>query len=83
MKDAIDKNKKDELINFYKSDTFNIGNEAWKSVFIDSETERMKTDKTIQKYAFQLILKKIGVNLSISDKDQEVFNNFNIDINSI
>ena len=83
LKVAIDKNKKDELINIYKSDTFNLGNEAWKSVFIDSETERMKTDKTIQKYAFQLILKKIGVNLSISDKDQEVFNNFNIDINSI
>jgi DNA sulfur modification protein DndB len=83
LKVAMDKNKKDELIDFFKSDSFNLGNVAWKSIFIDSETDRMKTDKTIQKYAFQLILKKIGINLTLTDKDQEVFNNFNIDINSI
>jgi len=83
LKVAIEKNKKDELINFFKADTFNLGNESWRSVFIDSETGRMKTDKTIQKYAFQLILKKVGVNLTLSEKDQEVFNNFNITIDSI
>jgi len=83
LKVAIAKNKKDEIIEFFKTDSFNLSNEAWRSVFVDRETGRMKTDKTLQKYAFQLILRKIGVVITISRKDQEVFNNFNIDIDTI
>ena len=83
LKIAIDKNKKEQLINYFETDTFNLSNKSWRSVFFDPETGRTKTDKTIQKFAFHLILKKIGVNLPLSDKDQEVFDNFHIDLDTI
>ena len=83
LKVAIDKDKKDSLIDFFVQDTFNLSNESWKNIFVDGETGRMKTDKSIQKYAFQLILKKIGIRLSLTDTDKKVFDNFDTDLDSI
>lgn len=79
LKVAIDHNKKKKLLDFYTKDNFNLQNQIWKKVFLDEETNRIKTDKELQKYAFYLILKSIGVNLLLTKKDQEIFNNFDID----
>jgi len=83
LKIATSKNKKHELINYFASDSFNLANPSWKGIFIDSETGRMKTDKTIQKYAVLLILKKIGLKLTLTTADQNVFDNFNTDLEKI
>lgn len=79
LKLAIVNKKKDKLLNYFAKDNFNLKNKIWKKVFLDEETGRIKTDKEFQKYAFYLILKFIGVNLPLSKKDQEVYDNFNID----
>ncbi len=71
--------KKEKLLNYFAKDNFNLQNKIWKKVFLDEETGRIKTDKELQKYAFNLILKSIGVNLPLSKKDQKVYDNFNID----
>jgi len=78
IKVAIDKNKKDELIAFFSKDNFNLSNIIWRKIFLDEETNRIKTDRGLQKYAFQLILKHIGINVTLSKKDKEIFEKFKI-----
>lgn len=79
LKLAMEHKKKEKLLNYFAKDNFNLQNKIWKKVFLDEETGRIKTDKELQKYAFNLILKSIGVNLPLSKKDQKVYDNFNID----
>lgn len=79
LKLAIEHKKKNKLLNYFAKDNFNLQNRIWKKVFLDEGTGRIKTDKELQKYAFYLILKSIGVNLPLTKKDQEVFDNFKID----
>lgn len=79
LKLAIEHKKKNKLLKYFAKDNFNLQNRIWKKVFLDEETGRIKTDKELQKYAFYLILKSIGVNLPLSKKDQEIYDNFNID----
>ncbi|MCX8106658.1 MAG: DGQHR domain-containing protein [Ignavibacterium album] len=79
LKLAMEHKKKDKLLNYFAKDNFNLQNKIWKKVFLDEETGRIKTDKELQKYAFYLILKSIGVNLPLTTKDQKVYDNFNID----
>jgi len=79
LKLAIEHKKKNKLLNYFAKDNFNLQNRIWKKVFFDEETGRIKTDKELQKYAFNLILKSIGVNLPLSKKDQEVYDNFKIE----
>ena len=79
LKLAIEHKKKNKLLNYFAKDNFNLQNRIWKKVFLDEETGRIKTDKELQKYAFNLILKSIGVNLPLTKKDQEIYDNFKID----
>lgn len=83
VKICIDKDKKKDLYKYLAEDTFNLRNRNWQKVFIDDETKRLKTDKTMQRFALLLILKKLDVKVSLSDKDKEVFNNFNIKISEV
>jgi DNA sulfur modification protein DndB len=79
LKLAIEHKKKNKLLKYFAKDNFNLQNRIWKKVFLDEETGRIKTDKELQKYAFYLILKSIGINLPLTKKDQEVYDNFKID----
>ncbi len=83
LKVAIDKNKRDEAITFFGRNNFSLANPTWKKIFSDPETDRIKTDKTVQKYAVQIILKHLGINLRLSDKDKEIHSNFQIDYNTL
>lgn len=83
LKLAIEHKKKNKLLSYFAKDNFNLQNKIWKRVFLDEETGRIKTDKELQKYAFYLILKNIGVNLTLTKKDQEVFDNFKIDASEL
>lgn len=80
---AISRGKRNEIIEYFATDTFNLSNESWRKIFLDSETGRIKTDKSIQKYAFKLILRKIGLRLSLTQTEQEVFDNFDTDLSTI
>jgi len=83
LKLALEYEKKKELLDYFAKDNFNLQNIIWKKVFLDEETGRIKTDKELQKYAFYLILKSIGINLTLTKKDQEVFDNFKNDSSEI
>ncbi len=79
LKVAIDNKKRNGVIAFFAKNDFNFKNDIWRKVFMDEETGRIKTDKTLQRYAFQLILMNKGIKLPLTKKDKEVFDNFAID----
>ncbi len=79
LKVGIENGFKDQVIKFFSTQDFTIKNKIWKKVFIDPETERIKTDKSAQRYAFQLILSKLGYDIKLTKKDKEIHDNFNID----
>ncbi|WP_339715133.1 DNA sulfur modification protein DndB [Cyclobacterium amurskyense] len=83
LKIAKANNKEDEMIRFYGKDDFNLSHIVWKQVFIDQEKGTLKTDKPRQTLAIQLICKKIGINLSMTNSEKSFMENFNIDINLI
>lgn len=83
LKIAKANNKEDEMIRFYGKDDFNLSHIVWKQVFIDQEKGTLKTDKPRQTLAIQLICKKNGINLSMTNSEKSFMVNFNIDINLI
>ncbi len=78
LKVAIDRNRKKDALDFFASNDFSLANAVWNKIFTDQETGRMKTDKTLQKFAFQIILKHLGINIRLTDKDKEVHEKFGI-----
>ena len=83
LKISLDNGKKEQAINFFAQQDFSLENEVWKKVFLDEETGSMKTTKTRQKFAFQLILKKLEIRFKQTDKDKELFENFDISIDQL
>ena len=83
LKIAKEKNKEQEMIEFYNKDDFNLNHTVWKQVFIDKEKGTLKTDKPRQNLAIQLICKKIGINLPMTISEKSFMDNFNIDIKDI
>jgi len=83
LKIAVANNKEDEMIGFYSKDDFNLNHTVWKQVFIDQEKGTLKTDKPRQTLAIQLICKKIGIDLRMTNSEKSFMANFNIDINDI
>ncbi len=83
LKISMDNSAKDKTIDFFKNNEFNLNNNIWKKVFLDSETGTIKTDKNLQKYAMQLILQKIGIKIKLTEKDKKIHKNFNIDYHSL
>lgn len=81
LKIAKANNKEDEMIEFYCKDDFNLNHIVWKQLFIDQEKGTLKTDKPRQTLAIQLICKKIGIYLPMTDSEKSFMDNFNIDIN--
>ena len=83
LKVAIDKNKQNDAITFFAHNDFSLSNPIWKRVFTNIETDRIKTDKTIQKFVTQIILKNIGVNIRLTEKNNEIHQKYGIDPNSL
>lgn len=75
--------KQKEALDYFIKDDFNLKNETWKKIFFDPEFKTLKTNKTNQKYATQLILKHLGIEVKLSKKDKENFENFGIDYKNI
>lgn len=83
LKIAKQENKLAEALKYFAKDDFKLSNKIWKQVFLDPELETLKTDKTIQKYAMQLILKHVKINVKMTKKEKLVYNNFNIDSSTL
>lgn len=79
LKIAKQENKLSAAIKYFAKDDFKLSNKIWKQIFLDPELQTLKTDKTIQKYAMQLILKHLGINVKMTRKEKVVYNNFDID----
>jgi hypothetical protein len=80
LKLGIDRNIKDKVIDFFIVNDFSMKNPNWRKIFYDEETGNIKTDKSLQKYAVQIISKKIGINIKLTQKDLNIHNNFNINL---
>lgn len=78
LKVGIDNNMKNNVLDFFINNDFSLKNPKWRKIFYNEETGNIKTDKSLQKYAVQLILRKLKVNIKLTQKDLEVHNNFNI-----
>ena len=81
LKISMENGLKNEAIDFFNTNDFSLNNDTWNKIFTDTETGTIKTDKYLQKYAFQLILKKLGIRFKQTQKDKRVFDNFGIDAN--
>lgn len=83
LKIAKENNKEEMAIDFFEKDDFKLTNKIWKKVFIDSEKGTLKTDKPRQLLAIQLICKKNGINIPMTNAEKTFMENFNINIDDI
>ncbi|HEX7870734.1 MAG TPA: hypothetical protein VF455_11545, partial [Chryseobacterium sp.] len=68
----------DNALKYFSKDNFNLKNPVWNKVFLDPELGTLKTDKSLQRFAIQLILKHLNIGISMTRKDKVVFDNFEI-----
>lgn len=78
LKVAQQESKLQKALNYFAKDRFNLGNKVWKQIFFDPELNSLKTDKSLQKYAIQLILIHLGISIPLSKKEKAVFDSFGI-----
>ena len=83
LKISMENGLKENAIEFFNTNDFSLSNDIWNKIFTDHETGTIKTDKYLQKYTTQLMLKKLGIVVKQTDKDRKVHENFGIDINEI
>ncbi len=77
LKVAKENSKFNKALKYFADDTFNLANPIWKNIFVDPELGTLKTEKSLQKYAIQLILIHLGIEVTLTKKDKSVFDNFN------
>ena len=83
LKVANENKKLAAALKYFAKDNFNISNSVWKQVFYDAELNTLKTEKSLQKYAIQLILRHLNINIALTSKDKQVFSNFDINPSKI
>jgi DNA sulfur modification protein DndB len=83
LKISKENSKEKKAINYFAKDSFNLNNKVWKKVFIDPEKRTLKTDKPRQLLAIQLICKNIGIDLTMTKAEQELMNNFRVNVSDI
>lgn len=75
--------KQKNAINYFKRDNFNLENPIWRKIFIDPESNTLKTDKPRQLLTIQLICKKLGIILPMTSSEKSFMENFQIDMNDL
>ncbi len=83
LKTAKQFNKRKKALSYFGEDTFNLSNASWKRIFIDSESNTIRTDKPRQILAIQLILRKLGIEITMTKKEKALMMNFDIDFGSL
>lgn len=79
LKLAMNNKKTDEFFELFSSLDFSLGNPNWRRIFWDEEVGNMITAKTLQKYATKLLAKRLGIDVMLTRKEKELFENFKID----
>jgi len=80
---AKEHKKKQQALNYFSKDDFNLKNKIWYRIFWDQETETLDTNKAKQRYATLLILDHLGIKVRRTKKDKEIFENYDINPNEI
>jgi DNA sulfur modification protein DndB len=78
LKVGIENSKKIEVLQYFAKDDFNLENEIWNKIFWDSETNTINTEKSRQRYVTLLILEHLGIEINRTNKDKELYDNFEI-----
>ncbi|MFW6272613.1 MAG: DGQHR domain-containing protein [bacterium] len=76
------KNEK-SILEYFDSIDFSFKNKIWHSIFWDSETNTIVTDKMRQRFVTLLILEKLGFNIKRTYNDKKKLQTFNISIDDI
>jgi DNA sulfur modification protein DndB len=79
LKVCIDRGVKRKALRFFGKNTFNVKNDVWRKIFWDEEFERIKTEKALQRFATQLILRHIGEDIAETAKDRKILGAMQID----
>lgn len=77
LKAGMYHNKSKDVYSYFSNADFNLESKVWNEVFWDSEASTIITTAERQKYAYHLIMEKIGIPIKRSNKDKEIFTSFN------
>ncbi len=83
LKAGLTNKKSKEVYAYFKSAKFNLESKVWNEVFWDEEANLIITTAERQKYAYHLIMEKIGIPINRSKKDKEVYAKFNFSVTDI
>lgn len=83
LKVGISNNNKGQVLDFFSEHDFSLNNPIWNVILYDNEIGRIKPEKTNQFFAVRLILMRLGYDVKLSEKYQEIYDNFGIDPNDL
>ncbi len=78
VKVGIENNKLDLVIQYFKNADFTFNNKTWYSIFWDSETNTIVTDKMRQRFVTILILEKLGFHVQRTKNDLKNLHGFGV-----
>ena len=76
LKAGIHYKKTKEVYEYFSKAQFNLASKVWNEVFWDNEASTMITTSERQKFAYHLIMEKIGIPINRSKKDKEIYKSF-------
>ena len=76
LKAGMFHSKTKDVYNYFSKAEFNLESKVWKDVFWDDQANNMITSSERQKYAYHLIMEKIGIPINRSNKDKEIYTSF-------
>ena len=83
LKAGITNKKAKHVYDYFSKANFSLANNVWKEVFWDEEAGTIITTTERQKFAYHLIMEKIGIPIKRTKKDLEVYSSFGFTINDI
>jgi hypothetical protein len=83
VKAGLGKDKLDAVVEYFRKTDFNFTNKIWYSIFWDSETNTIVTDKMRQRFVTMLILEKLGFKIKRTKNDLKILQNFGVTFNDI
>lgn len=83
LKAGITDKKATKVYDYFAKADFSLNSKVWNEVFWDSETDIMITTTERKKYAYHLIMEKIGISIKRTSKDKDVYAKFGFDSSDI
>ncbi|WP_318641701.1 DGQHR domain-containing protein [Flavobacterium ardleyense] len=75
--------KLEDVLEYFKKDTFNLNNPVWRKILWDEESNNITTQKTRIRYSILLMLDFLNIKFVKTKKDQELFTDFGFDSKSV